>query len=370
MAITGRRRLTKEELGIREDEEQEIFESPGNVLDEDGGEDEREREMEISLMEKELEVGRQATCTNFAAPLLADCPPAGRGSKKEVTALTAEKNFSSSGQMWKRGDYRVLGCEERRFETPVDRYSRLVAGLVERLKTLDSRTNSIPVRDKSAPKSVLDVVENLKKSDVATKTAEQNKEEATDVAHKRDVISFLSLDSRISQLERTLGDGDMAGVYPDISCALDNLEKRLALVEPGTLEAVAKQVNALEQRLQKVGRSSQKPSKPSSQGAEADSEYSQLAGLAETVERWDSVAMTLPTLIQRLRSLGSLHDEASRIVSDVASLRNLSSRTSSLLEAQESAMEKVTASLESNMQVMASNLANLEGRLAKLEQGK
>ena len=136
---------------------------------------------------------------------------------------------------------------------------------MERLKTLDSRTNSIPVRDKSAPKSVLDVVENLKvhialvpscpsspaespwqKSDVATKSAEQNKEEATDVAHKRDVISFLSLDSRISQLERsfcsflrwsrvqlsrrTLGDGDMAGVYPDISCALDNLEKRLALV--------------------------------------------------------------------------------------------------------------------------------------------
>ena len=77
--------MTKEELGIREDEEQEIFESPGNVIDEDGGEGEREREreMEISLMEKELEVGRQATCTYLAAPLLADCPPAGRGSERE-----------------------------------------------------------------------------------------------------------------------------------------------------------------------------------------------------------------------------------------------------------------------------------------------
>eukprot|EP00960_Hanusia_phi_P027695 746962-Hanusia_phi.AAC.11 len=75
-------------------------------------------------------------------------------------------------------------------------------------------------------------------------------------------------------------------------------------VEPGTLDAVSKQVHALEQRLQKVGKSSQKPSKPSSQAAEADPDYSQLAGLAEVVERWDGVATALPSLIQRLRSLG------------------------------------------------------------------
>eukprot|EP00960_Hanusia_phi_P027697 746962-Hanusia_phi.AAC.13 len=66
--LAGRRRLTKEELGIRDDEEQEIYESPGNGVDEDGAEEERARE--ISLMEKELDVGRQAADASTPAPKL------------------------------------------------------------------------------------------------------------------------------------------------------------------------------------------------------------------------------------------------------------------------------------------------------------
>jgi dynactin-2 len=184
------------------------------------------------------------------------------------------------------------------------------------------------------------------------------------------MLEMTEIEKRVARLETLVGDGDVADLYPDLCSALDALEARVALVDPATLKAVGKQITELEARLVAA------EGVPEGQGGGGDtnasasgfsSSPSRLSKLVHVVERWDAVAMTLPMLIERMRTLRSVHEDATAVVHSVRELQQVHAQTAAALKAQESALALASQSLGDNVATMAANLSCLDARLQALE---
>lgn len=89
-------------------------------------------------------------------------------------------------------------------------------------------------------------------------------------------------------------DGDLASLFPDVCRALDALESKLSMTDQAQIQAAAKQLQALEQQ---AARSKGKD------GIGLGTWSAKTDKICEMLERWDGVAMVLPSLLGRLRTL-------------------------------------------------------------------
>lgn len=184
----------------------------------------------------------------------------------------------------------------------------------------------------------------------------------------RGMLEMTEIERRVARLETLVGDGDAADLYPDLCSALDALEARVALVDPTTLKAVGKQITELEARLVAAeGVTEGQGGGGDTNASMSGFSSSRLSKLVHVVERWDSVAMTLPMLIERMRTLRSVHEDATDVVHSVRELQQVHAQTAAALKAQESALALASQSLRDNVATMAANLSSLDARLQALE---
>jgi hypothetical protein len=143
-----------------------------------------------------------------------------------------------------------------------------------------------------------------------------------------------SVERRLAELESVVGDGEVAGLYPDLCTALDTMETRLSLLDPATLQAVGAEVSNLEERLSKVESQEANAADSTEMGGGGLFAHGRLQRLSDAVDRWDSVSHVLPSLLARLRTLRSVHEEASGVVLDVQQLKQVHASTGMALRAQ------------------------------------
>jgi len=173
---------------------------------------------------------------------------------------------------------------------------------------------------------------------------------------------------------------------PDLVTALQSLHTQLSALSPARVEWLARSFKQLliDQETMQVNKEKEaaqahktatnaatekkgEDGKEATAAAEASRPYaSQVSHLYALTSRWDSLALSLPTLISRLSSLHSLHAASARLVSSVSSLERLSGEIDSALSRRQDAMESLRKTAIDNSETLRQNLAAMDKRIQEL----
>ncbi|KAL4145790.1 hypothetical protein PRNP1_011666 [Phytophthora ramorum] len=185
-----------------------------------------------------------------------------------------------------------------------------------------------------------------------------------------------TLEARISMLERAIGsfqgqelrlDGlsSLSGASSaDLTSAVAQLEQRVALMTEKNLDAVKTRTTALVHEFTLLSKLKQSPSVQGALNSQADRE--QIQKIYDQLNSLDAVAALVPTIVDRLVTLKSAHDEALNATARVDKMEQTQASLGELLDSDGALLTNMEASLAENVQIFQSNIQQLDDRMAKL----
>lgn len=185
-----------------------------------------------------------------------------------------------------------------------------------------------------------------------------------------------ALETRISTLERTIGSvqgqelrldglGSVAGASGvDLSSTVAQLEQRVALMSEKNLDAVKTRTTALVHEFTLLSKLKQSPSVQGALNSQADRD--QIQKIYDQLSSLDSVAASVPAVVDRLVTLKSVHDDALNVAARVSKMEQTQTSLNELLDSDAALLANMEASLAENVQVFQSNIQQLDERMAKL----
>jgi hypothetical protein len=161
------------------------------------------------------------------------------------------------------------------------------------------------------------------------------------------------------------GSGSGSGSSPSLLRALHAAESKLALLDPAALDSLGRRMLSLSAEIDALAAAA-----AASGGSGAASLPPGLALRAasafDTLERWDAVAVGLPSLVDRLVTLRAAHEQAVGFARRLQQLEASRTAVERALEAGAGTLARLSASVAENGRLMASNAAALDARFAAL----
>ncbi|TDH69315.1 hypothetical protein CCR75_005039 [Bremia lactucae] len=185
-----------------------------------------------------------------------------------------------------------------------------------------------------------------------------------------------TLEARISTLERAIGsfqgqelrlDGLNAlsvASSANLTSSVTELEQRVALMSQKNLDAVKTRTTALIHEFTLLSKLKQSPSVQGALNSQADRE--QIQKIYDQLSSLDAVAASVPTIVDRLVTLKTVHDEALDVTTRVDKLEQTQASIHELLSSDNVLLANMEASLAENVQIFQSNIQQLDERMAKL----
>jgi hypothetical protein len=214
------------------------------------------------------------------------------------------------------------------------------------------------------------------------------------------LVDLSAADRRLAALERVVGSSHAADLaFPDLCTGLASLSRQLELLDMGRVERIVRRVRSLSAELDLLlakqqqqataavvagtaggagaaagaagatsGATASFSSSSSSSSSLAASPVSadQLNAMHSLLQRWDSIAASVPAVVARLQSLKGVHEGAALAVARVAALSAQHKNAQEALEESRGAMATLTAAVEENAQTMGRNVETLQARMAAL----
>jgi len=176
-----------------------------------------------------------------------------------------------------------------------------------------------------------------------------------------DSSSVAALESSIADIERQLGVLEPDSPFSDLQSAVEQLHKRLSLLDAQKLDSIRNGVHKvmgdLEQALAK---------KAELEGSGADPELDKkVSRLYDMCHRWGAAASSLPTLVSRLQTLQALHQQSASFASRLGALEKQQDELVGLLDATSIAVQELGISMQENMRIMKDNMQSLEEKITK-----
>jgi len=176
-----------------------------------------------------------------------------------------------------------------------------------------------------------------------------------------DSSSVAALESSIADIERQLGVLEPDSPFSDLQSAVEQLHKRLSLLDAQKLDSIRNGVHKvmgdLEQALAK---------KAELEGSGADPELdNKVSRLYDMCHRWGAAASSLPTLVSRLQTLQALHQQSASFASRLGALEKQQDELVGLLDATSIAVQELGISMQENMRIMKDNMQSLEEKITK-----
>lgn len=173
------------------------------------------------------------------------------------------------------------------------------------------------------------------------------------------------LEQRLHKLESILGTSNetMARLgssfqNESIASIVQNLESRVSLLEPSQIENVEARLSAIAGKMDSVSEKVNSQSDP-----EKDAKVNELYQL---VKKTESISSALPQTINRLKSLESLHRQASDFATSVSKLEALQLNLVGSLDGNKKLLQTVEKSFAENVESIKKNMSALDQRLASL----
>lgn len=129
-------------------------------------------------------------------------------------------------------------------------------------------------------------------------------------------------------------------------------------MSPEQIEVIKKRVKELNTDLDKV-------TDPKKAGGTAEVEK-KVTELLEKTDRWDHVVHTIPTLVERLRTLKQLHQEAASFADTVTQISSEQGVITDSLASQDKLLKTVEANFAKNTAAIQANVESLDRRIAAL----
>jgi len=176
-----------------------------------------------------------------------------------------------------------------------------------------------------------------------------------------DSSSVAALESSIADIERQLGVLEPDSPFSDLQSAVEQLHKRLSLLDAQKLDSIRNGVHKvmgdLEQALAK---------KAELEGSGADPELDKkVSRLYDLCHRWSGAASSLPALVSRLQTLQALHQQSASFASRLGALEKQQDELAGLLDATSIAVQELGVSMQENMRIMKDNMQSLEEKITK-----
>lgn len=168
-----------------------------------------------------------------------------------------------------------------------------------------------------------------------------------------DVASVVQLERRVAQLERMVGPTNADACQGMVvASVMEDVRRRLEMLED----------EAIGDRLKKEAREVAEVLRREVH-TDAGVGALQTAEILKKMERWEELAETVPVVVERLRCLKAVHDEAAEMVHAFSRLEKTLEELKGRRVRNEELIANVERNLKDNMQTVEQNLAMLERRL-------
>mmetsp|Transcript_113147 Transcript_113147/g.292663 ORF Transcript_113147/g.292663 Transcript_113147/m.292663 type:complete len:376 (-) Transcript_113147:227-1354(-) len=177
-----------------------------------------------------------------------------------------------------------------------------------------------------------------------------------------DESKIAALENTVAGIEKQLGVFDQGCPFADLQTATMQVQRRISSLDSQKIDAIRSGVH---KTMSEVDAVLQKRSEL--EGVSADPDLDRKANeLFEFCHRWNAVAPSLPTIVQRLQSLQALHQESSSFTSRLAALETQQEELAKLLETTNTAVEELGTTLQSNMAIVRDSMRALEEKVTKV----
>ncbi|XP_030846061.1 dynactin subunit 2 [Strongylocentrotus purpuratus] len=170
------------------------------------------------------------------------------------------------------------------------------------------------------------------------------------------------LEQRLNGLEAMLGQDPqkLASLTADSSSkslmeSVSQLQARVAILDVGQVDHIEARIQGLLQRLDQV---SEKKSAVEDAGKD-----SKISALYEMVQKWDSIADTLPKVVDRLQALKDLHEQALQFSQALSQLDIAQQQLTSSMGSQDTLLKQLKESFAANLASIQANCESLESRM-------
>ncbi|KNC54485.1 dynactin subunit 2 [Thecamonas trahens ATCC 50062] len=187
-----------------------------------------------------------------------------------------------------------------------------------------------------------------------------------ELARLKQEATLGELSRRLSELERIVGQppkaedaASSAAISSDLVQAVARLDKRLTLLDDDELTKMQRKLAGLAAQLDEV--LDKASAAESAHGFEA-----KLDTVYTAVEKWDAMADVVPAVVERLRTLAALHEDAANFGSRLEALSSAHTELTSSLSANASLLRTVQDNMAANMATIADNVSSIEARIAAL----
>ena len=336
-------------------------------------------------------------------------PDRGAVGQESLNPRTAFEVFA--GKTYHQQSYSIADSNERRTESPMQRFARLRGELDDLVGDLDSLTKDqtdagsegkiwsvlqsearqmvaklVEIKDHPGLKTQSSqitqrfeqlsskILENSGVTAAATSSAS-----VSGVGSSQNYSEVVGLERRVSALETILGhasnildtegairfsSGGSAAVstFPLVD-TVARLERRVALLDPATLDALRSKASLLKTELEGVAKARSSGSGPAAGQSDAHvaavEATKKVDELAEAVDRVKSIADETPALIVRLKTLDRVHTAATTFAQRLDSMEQSVSGLAQELQSNAQVLASLQQGLADNSKTILSNLQKL-----------
>jgi len=193
----------------------------------------------------------------------------------------------------------------------------------------------------------------------ATREVAESTRKETESTRKSDQPNLAQLDSRLVLLEKVVGVSNQEQLHfieGNLSKSILTLEEKIKILtsEPAKVESTLKKLKASEVEAERISSTAASTASPNDAKVNA---------LYEKMEKWDQVVETLPTLVERLKALRQLHQEAALFSQTLQQITNDQTVISSNLRNHEHLLKQVEENFVQNNEAVQANIENLDKRM-------
>ncbi|OQR95395.1 hypothetical protein THRCLA_07904 [Thraustotheca clavata] len=180
---------------------------------------------------------------------------------------------------------------------------------------------------------------------------------------KHSTLKLAAVEQRLAQLESAIGAP--LSTPRTILHAVNDLETRMALLQPTQLDTISTRVTALLHDLTAISKL-QDLHGAVQQSIMTAHESSQLNTINDKLQSVSTSAAALPALIEKLSSLRALHQDASTFSTRLQAIEESTDQLKRILSTDEALLKNMENNLKSNLEVFQQNMQALDARMAKL----
>eukprot|EP01091_Cochliopodium_minus_P006630 TRINITY_DN16646_c0_g1_i1.p1 TRINITY_DN16646_c0_g1~~TRINITY_DN16646_c0_g1_i1.p1 ORF type:complete len:401 (-),score=158.17 TRINITY_DN16646_c0_g1_i1:55-1257(-) len=167
------------------------------------------------------------------------------------------------------------------------------------------------------------------------------------------------LEKRISFVESMVGKNNDQSQFPNenLWAIVENLYNKISLLDEKRLEILSNQIKRTNETIVQLLNQS-----------ESSTVSEKVNKIYEMMIKWDEIADSVPSVVDRLKDLKSVHEQTVDYSNNLQLVQNEQSQISQLILSHQQLLQNMESSIKENAKIIRGNTESLENRINQLQQ--